>query len=241
MLSLDRIHASAVTVSLLALGTLIATPNAARAVDLDELTVVTLAQDGSWGVATAASQGPAIAGAVRDCRAMAGGVSDCGAQFATTRGGWVVAKLCGDHKIIVAAETRQAAEQAALARELALKRLHVCTRVLTVGPHGVVLPTQAASAEEADGRQAAGPILVNSQTAASHPAGRFDAGTLTAESDFTAFMRKEVPEDLRRAALRRLWELMKLPAACNELCYAPEPPAPDLARLASEKLPVAAQ
>jgi hypothetical protein len=152
MSSLNRIHASAVAASLLALGTLIARPTAAGAVDLDELTVVTLAQDGSWGVATAASQGPAIAGAVRDCRAMAGGTSDCGAQFATTRGGWVVAKLCGDHKIIVTAETRQAADQAALARELALKRLHVCTRVLTVGPDGVVLPAQTASAAETDGR-----------------------------------------------------------------------------------------
>jgi hypothetical protein len=152
MFSLSRIHASAVVASLLALGTLIARPIAAGAVDLDELTVVTLAQDGSWGVATATSQGPAIAGAVRDCRAMAGGTSDCGAQFATTRGGWVVAKLCGDHKIIVTGETRQAADQAALARELALKRLHVCTRVLTVGPHGVVLTAQAASAAETDGR-----------------------------------------------------------------------------------------
>ena len=148
MFSLNRIYAAAVIASLTALGALIARPIAAGAVDLDELTVVTLAQDGSWGVATAASQGPAIAGAIRDCRAMAGGASDCGAQFATTRGGWVVAKLCGDHKILVTAETRQAADEAAVVRELALKRLHVCTRVLTVGPQGVVLPAQAASAEE---------------------------------------------------------------------------------------------
>jgi hypothetical protein len=157
MFSLNRIHAAAVA-SLMALGALTGGPIAAGAVDLDELTVVTLSQDGSWGVATAASQGPAIAGAVRDCRAMAGGPSDCGAQFATTRGGWVVAKLCGDHKIIVTGETRQAADQAALVRELALKRLHVCTRVLTVSPHGVVPPAQAASAEEAEGRWGAGPI-----------------------------------------------------------------------------------
>jgi hypothetical protein len=152
MLSLNRFHASAVIVSLLALGTLTANPIAAIAVDLDELTVVTLAGDGSWGVATAASQGAAIADAIHDCRAMAGGASDCGAQFATTRGGWVVAKLCGDHKIIVTAETRQAADQAALARELALKRLRVCTRVLTVGPQGVVVPAQSALADETDGR-----------------------------------------------------------------------------------------
>jgi hypothetical protein len=218
MFSPNRIHASAPIVGLLALGTLIANPIAATAVDLDELTVVTLARDGSWGVATAGSQGPAIAGAVRDCRAMAGRSSDCGAQFATTRGGWIVAKLCGDHKIIVTAETRPAADQAALARELALKRLQVCTRVLTVGPHGVVLPAQAASAEETDGQWAAGPILTSAQSAAGHPAARFDIGALTAESDFTVFMRKEVQEHLRVAALRRLWALMKLPASCDELC-----------------------
>src|SRR5262245_42029757 len=242
MFSLNRIHASAATVSLLALGTLIAGPIAATAAGLDELTVVTLAQDGSWGVATAASQGPAIAGAIRDCRAMAGGTTDCGAQFATTRGGWVVAKLCGNHKIIVTAETRQAADEAALVQELALKRLHVCTRVLTIGPHGVVLPAQTASAEVTDQRwAAAGPTPAKAQYAASYPAARFDTSALTAESDFTVFMRKGVPEELRRAALRRLWILMKLPVSCDELCYEAEPPAPDLARFASERLPVAAR
>lgn len=123
------------------------------AIDLDELTVVTLARDGSWGVATASSQGPAIAAAVRDCQAMAGGPSDCGAQFTTTRGGWVVAKLCGDHKIIVAAETRKAAEQAVLAQELAFKRLYACTRVLTVNPHGVVVPSESAPTQQIGARR----------------------------------------------------------------------------------------
>src|SRR5262249_41534230 len=121
----------------------------APALDLDELTVVTLARDGSWGVATAGSQGPAIAAAIRDCHAMAAAArSDCGAQFSTTRGGWVVATLCGDHKIIVAAETREAAEQAALAREMSLKSLYGCTRVVTVNPRGVVLPSQSSPVDQ---------------------------------------------------------------------------------------------
>jgi hypothetical protein len=188
MFSLKRIPASTAIASLLALGILMAGPVAARAAGPDELTVVTLAGDGSWGVATAASQGPAIAAAIGDCRAMTDGASDCGAQFATTRGGWVVAKLCGGHKIIVSAETRQAADHAALVRELALKRLHVCTRVLTVGPHGIVLPSQASSAEETDGRWAPGPIPGKAQFAASHPAAGFDANALTAASDFTVFL-----------------------------------------------------
>jgi hypothetical protein len=227
MFSLNRIPASAAIVSLLGLGTLMAGPIAAGAADLDELTVVTLAGDGSWGVATAASQGPAIASAIRDCRAMAGGASDCGAQFATTRGGWVVAKLCGGHKIIVSAETRQAADQAAMVRELALKRLHVCTRVLTVGPHGVVLPAQASSVEETDGRwipgPIPGPIPARAQFAASHSAAGFNANALTAASDFTVFMRKDIPEGVGRIALRKLWTLMALPPSCMELCIEPEP------------------
>src|SRR5262249_25162692 len=90
---------------------------AANAIDLDERTVVTLARDGSGGVATAGSQGPAIAAAIRHCQEMSDTNSDCGAQFITTRGTWAVAKLCGDQKIIVAGETRDVAEQAAIKRE----------------------------------------------------------------------------------------------------------------------------
>jgi hypothetical protein len=126
---------------------LVAAPPLA-AVDLDELTVVTLAGDGSWGVATAASQGLAIAAAIRDCRAMAGATNDCGAQFTTARGAWVVAKVCGDHKIIVTGATRDAADQAALAREVALKRLHSCTRALTIDPRGVVVPSQSTPTQQ---------------------------------------------------------------------------------------------
>src|SRR5262245_29809119 len=87
-----------------AFGILLVATVSAHALDLDELTVVTMTQNGSWGVASAGSQGQAIAAAIRDCRVMAGGPSDCGAQFATTRGGWIIANLCGNHKMIVAAE-----------------------------------------------------------------------------------------------------------------------------------------
>jgi hypothetical protein len=55
----------------------------------------------------------------------------------------MVAKLCGDRKIIVAAETREAAERA-LAQEMSLKRLHACTRALTDDPCGVVVPGPSA-------------------------------------------------------------------------------------------------
>jgi hypothetical protein len=133
-------------------------PPAAEAVDLDELTVVTLSGDGAWGVATASSQGPAIAAAIRNCRAMAGGPSDCGAQFTTTRGGWVHASLCGCHKIVAAAETQEAVEQAAIKRETDLEQhygaaLPPCRHVVTVGPDGTVLVGEAASAHLREARR----------------------------------------------------------------------------------------
>jgi hypothetical protein len=127
--------------SIAAAGLLLAAP--ASALDLDEpTTVVTLARNGAWGVATG-STGEAIAAAIRACRAMAAGPSDCGARFTTTRGGWVVANLCGDHQIIVSADSREAAAAAALDREAAVRRRHVpalppCRHVLTVDPLGIV-------------------------------------------------------------------------------------------------------
>jgi hypothetical protein len=141
----------------LAISILLAATVPVAALDLDELTVVTLARDGSWGVATAGSQGQALATAIRDCQAKSGVPSDCGAQLVTTRGGWVIANLCGDHKIIVAAETRQAAERAAIIRETDLKRFYVrdlqpCRRVLTVDPSGAVLLGQASAAHQVNAR-----------------------------------------------------------------------------------------
>jgi len=121
-------------------------PTPASALDLDELTVVTVARDGSWGVATAGSTGEAIAVAVRACRAMASAPTDCGARLTTTRGRWVIANLCGDHPIIVGADTREEAEAGATEREIEIRRVHVpdlppCRRVLTVGPAGAVAAT----------------------------------------------------------------------------------------------------
>jgi hypothetical protein len=131
----------------LACGILLAATAPAAAVDLDELTVVTLARDGSWGVATAGSTGEAIATAARACRAMARAPTDCGALLTTTRGKWVLANLCGDHQIIVAASTLEDAEATAREREIDTRRSHLpdlppCRRILTVDPAGVVIASQ---------------------------------------------------------------------------------------------------
>jgi hypothetical protein len=110
----------------------------------DDWTVVTIARHGSWGVATASSQSQAIATAIRDCKAMAETPSDCGAMFTTIRGGWTLAKLCGDEKIIETGKTLQEAEQAALYREIDLSLFYVpalppCRLVLMVDPHGIIV------------------------------------------------------------------------------------------------------
>jgi hypothetical protein len=126
---------------LTAASVLLAAP--ATAIELDEVTVVTLASDGSWGVATGGSTGEAIAAAVRACRAMARPPTDCGARLTTTRGRWVIANLCGDHPIIVGADTREDAEAAAIEREIQTRLAYVpalpsCRHVLTVDPAGAV-------------------------------------------------------------------------------------------------------
>src|SRR5262245_36003607 len=71
------------------------------------------------------------------------------------------------------------------------------------------------------------------QPAAPSPAASIDIGALTAQSDFTVFMREDVPEDVRQAALRRLWTLIDLPVSCMDLCQDSEAAAPIAVRFAS--------
>jgi hypothetical protein len=104
-------------------------------------TVVTMARDGSWGVGIDHHIAGANAAAIRECKA--GGGSDCGAEFAATRGGWIIGLRCDDYRILVAGKDLREAEAAALYREIDLKQLYVsdlpsCHRVLTVDPRGAV-------------------------------------------------------------------------------------------------------
>ena len=105
----------------------------------DDWTVLTMARDGAWGVACQGSQWQAMAEAIRFCRSMAGasGASDCGASFATTRGGWIVANLCGDYKVLATGPTLDEAETEALNREISLQQQFVpdlppCRRMVTI-------------------------------------------------------------------------------------------------------------
>jgi hypothetical protein len=104
----------------------------------DDWSVLTMARDGSWGVACRSSQPEAIAEAMRFCRGLAGDVSsDCGAQIAATRGGWMIGNLCGDHRIMATGNTLMEAEQEALNKEISLQLSYVqnlppCRRVVTI-------------------------------------------------------------------------------------------------------------
>ena len=109
-------------------------------------TVVTLARGGSWGIASDSSQSQAIAEAIRFCREMAGPPGDCGAQFMAARNGWIIANLCGDHKVIATGSSLTNAEQEALNREISLQLSYVpdlppCKRIVTVDPIGAIVPS----------------------------------------------------------------------------------------------------
>ena len=108
-------------------------------------TVVTLARDGSWGVARDSAQSQAIAEAIRRCKAMAGPSNDCGAQFMAARNGWIIANLCSDHKVIASGNSLIDAERDSLNREISLQFSYVpdlppCKRIVTVDPSGAIVP-----------------------------------------------------------------------------------------------------
>ena len=107
-------------------------------------TAVTVARDGSWGIGNNGFQSQAIAAANRGCRKMSVSGSDCGATMTTTRGGWILAFMCGDYPILVTANTIEEARKVALYRAIDLELFYVndlapCHPVLTVGPDGAVV------------------------------------------------------------------------------------------------------
>jgi hypothetical protein len=106
-------------------------------------TVLTIAPDGSWGVATEIYSYQALAGAIANCKRMYQKEIGCGHQSTATRAGWSLAVRCGDQNIIVAAKILADAIQAAADRETILRQdyrsdMPTCMHVLTVNPQGIV-------------------------------------------------------------------------------------------------------
>jgi hypothetical protein len=84
----------------------------------------------------AAFKSQAMAEAIRFCVAMAGGASKLRHSL-STRGGWAIGNLCGDHSIMATGSTLMEAEREALNREISLQLSYVpdlppCRRVVTV-------------------------------------------------------------------------------------------------------------
>src|SRR5580698_7776943 len=87
----------------------VAAPGLSAADDETNWTVLTVARNGNWGIASARTQGEAIAGALLRCQAMTADESDCGAEFVAFRSGLALALMCGDDHVIVTANDSEEA------------------------------------------------------------------------------------------------------------------------------------
>jgi len=114
-----------------------------------DVTLVAIAPDGTWGVATEPFIGRAIANAIADCKKKYQAKIGCGSRITSVRGGWSLGKRCGDRSIFVAEESLAKAEQAATDRETELRQLYApdmppCVRVMAVDPKGDVVAADVA-------------------------------------------------------------------------------------------------
>jgi hypothetical protein len=114
-----------------------------------DYTVVAIAPDGTWGVATEPIIGHAIANAIADCKKKYQAKIGCGSRITSIRGGWSIGKRCGDRSIFVAEESLAKAEQAAINRETELRQFYApdmppCVRVMSVDPNGDVVAPDVA-------------------------------------------------------------------------------------------------
>jgi len=116
----------------------------------DEWTVLTMAPDGSWGVATDLFVNRAVAEAIRMCRARSGKQLGCGAVLTSVQAGWSLGIRCGEENILAADRYLESAERIAREREMELRYdyeepdLAPCRRVVAVNPEGRVITPEPA-------------------------------------------------------------------------------------------------
>ena len=127
---------------------LLAAPGLSAADDETNWTVLTVARNGNWGIASARTQGEAIAGALLRCQAMTADESDCGAEFVAFRSGLAMALMCGDDHVIVTANDLEEAHSSALDRLLALRGLYgpdfpACQHLLQINSSGALTTFKA--------------------------------------------------------------------------------------------------
>ena len=111
-------------------------------------TVLTMAPNGSWGAATDDTIGVAIAAAIARCNGRHDRSIGCGASYTTIGAGWSLGIRCGERNILVSEKTLVEAEQAAIDREIELRRLFAsemppCVRVVSVDPSGAIIAPYA--------------------------------------------------------------------------------------------------
>ena len=109
-----------------------------------DMTVLAIAPDGTWGVATDASVNRAIVKAISECKSKYQKRIGCGYQITIVRAGWTLGIRCGNENIIVADRTLIEAEQAAIDREVELRQHYVptmppCIRVVSINPQGTII------------------------------------------------------------------------------------------------------
>jgi hypothetical protein len=111
-------------------------------------TVLTVARNGNWGIASERTRSEAIAGALGRCQAMTPEESDCGAELVAFRSGSGLALLCGDHRVIVTGNDPEAAGSAAFARLIVLRELYgpgfpACLHLLRIDSNGALATFKA--------------------------------------------------------------------------------------------------
>jgi hypothetical protein len=110
----------------------------------NDVTVLAIAPDGTWGAATGPFHSEALARAIANCKSKYRHEIGCGYRSTSIRAGWTLALRCGRENIIVAARTLHAAEQDAVNSELNLRRdyysdMPPCVRVVSVDPDGRII------------------------------------------------------------------------------------------------------
>lgn len=109
---------------------------------------VTVAQNGTWGVATHQNLTRAMIQAIRECSRKSGPMgNDCGAEITTVRAAWSLAYACGDYTFIANGDTSADARTAAIHRAIDLRdilgtELPPCTLLVAVGSDGHIEPTR---------------------------------------------------------------------------------------------------
>ncbi len=131
---------------------LLVAPGLSAADEETSWTVLTVARNGNWGIASARTRSEAIAGALDRCQVMTADESDCGAELVAFRSGLALALMCGDYRVIVTANDSEAADSSALDRLLALRGLYgsdfpACRHLLRIDSYGALTTFKARRVE----------------------------------------------------------------------------------------------